>query len=409
MGVVITGMGMQTAFGTETSEIFDRLCSGENAVTKIDGFDCSELPVQFAGEIKDFDPMPVMQNPKKVRQTARFIQYGYVACHKALEQAGLLNFDGSKDRVGMLLGSGMGGIDVFEENVIKTQKRGPRRQSPFFIPMTITNMLPGFLAIEFGFEGPNYSISTACATANHCLIEGAHMIDRGEADIMIVGGSEFPINMSGMGGFCALKALSTREDFYTASRPWDVDRDGFVVGEGAGVLILEREAHARARGVEILARYISGTMGCDAHHITAPHEEGRGAAKAMERALTKSKLRPTDIDYINAHGTSTQQGDVAEIKAIRKVFGSAADNLVLNSTKSMLGHGLGAAAAIEACVVIESLRQGRIHPTINIQNQDPLCDLNVNPGTELKKPIQLAMSNSFGFGGHNSTVILGRY
>ena len=409
MGVVITGMGMQTAFGTESSEVFDRLCSGENAVTKIDGFDCSELPVQFAGEIKDFDPMPVMKNSKKVRQTARFIQYGYVACHKALERAGLLNFDGSKDRVGMLLGSGMGGIDVFEENVIKTIKRGPRRQSPFFIPMTITNMLPGFLAVEFGFEGPNYSISTACATANHCLIEGAHMIDRGEADIMIVGGSEFPVNLSGMGGFCALKALSTREDYKTASRPWDVDRDGFVVGEGAAVLILEREAHARARGVEILARYISGTMGCDAHHITAPHEEGRGAAKAMERALVKSKLRPTDIDYINAHGTSTQQGDVAEIKAIRKVFGTAADDLVLNSTKSMLGHGLGAAAAIEACVVIESLRQGRIHPTINIENQDPQCDLNVNPGGELKKPIQLAMSNSFGFGGHNSTVILGRY
>ena len=409
MGVVITGMGMLTAFGTDSSEIFDRLCAGDNAISQIDGFDCSELPVKFAGEIKNFDPMPVMKNAKKVRQTARFIQYGYAACNKALQQAGLLDFDGPKDRIGMLLGSGMGGIDIFEENVIKTQTRGPRRQSPFFIPMSITNMQPGFLAIEYGFEGPNYSISTACATGNHCLIEGAHMIDRGEADIMIVGGSEFPINMSGMGGFCALKALSTREDFRTASRPWDIDRDGFVVGEGSAVLVLEREAHARARGVEILARYISGTMGCDAHHITAPHEEGRGAAKAMERALVKSKLSPDDIDYINAHGTSTPLGDVAEIKAIRKVFGSAADHLVLNSTKSMLGHSLGAAAAIEACVVIESLRQGRIHPTINVENQDPQCDLNLNTAGELKKPIQLAMSNSFGFGGHNSSVILGRY
>jgi 3-oxoacyl-[acyl-carrier-protein] synthase II len=407
MSVVVTGAGIVCPIGNSSDVVKKALFEGKNGIDAISGVDCSDFPVQFAGEVKDFNFLDYYDNPKEARRLARYIQLGFAAAKQAIEQAGIK--DVPSHRVGVIVGSGIGGVDAFQENVQKYTKMGPRRISPFFIPMSITNLQSGFIAMEYGFEGPNFSISTACATGNHCIIEAAHMIERGEVDVVVAGGSEAAINASGVCGFAAQKALSTREDFKTASRPFDVDRDGFVIGEGAGVLVLESEAHARARNAVILARYNGGGMSCDAHHITAPHPEGRGAARAMTSAMNHAKLNPEQISYINGHATSTPLGDIAEVKAIKNAFGDHAEQIRVNATKSMIGHCLGAAAAIEAVAVIFCLQEQMLHPTINLFNQDPECTLNIVGEQPMEMGLEYGMSNSFGFGGQNSSVIFSRF
>lgn len=403
MNIVVTGMGAVSPIGNSASEIFEGLKQGKNGIARIERIETENLPVKFAGEVKDFDPVAALGDAKKARQTARYIQFGYAAAKEAIEQAQISAIP--KDRVGVILGSGMGGIEVFEDNVIRYHEKGARRVNPFFIPMSITNLLAGWVAIEYGFEGPNFSISTACATANHCFLEGASMIERGLCDVVIAGGSEAAINNSGISGFSAMKALSTQnEDPATASRPFDRDRNGFVLGEGAGVLILESEEHARKRGASVLARLAGGGMNCDAHHITSPHPEGRGAAQAMKMALAASHLNPNQIDWINAHGTSTEQGDLAESQAISSVFGSLTPSIPVSSTKSILGHCLGAAGGIEAIAAILALQEGFIHANFNLKEKDADIPLNVL-ASPLEKKCQAVLSNSFGFGGHNCSVI----
>jgi len=406
MQIVVTGMGLLTPFGTDISQVFEKLLAQENAVKDIESFPCEDFPVRFAAEIQDFDPEEYIPDKKKVRQTARYIQYGMAALEGALEMASLPDDSLDPTRIGVLVGSGMGGIDVFQENVIRGHARGPRRYNPFFIPMAISNMQSGFMALENNFQGPNYSISTACATGNHCIIEGASWIERGLVDVVIVGGSESPINESGMGGFAAMKALSTwNDDMEAASRPFDRLRHGFVVGEGSGILVLESLDHAKKRGVEPLAKFMGGGMGCDAYHITSPHPDGEGGARAMQIALDQAQLLPEHVDWINAHGTSTKQGDLAESRAIYSVFKNHGNDILVHSTKSILGHSLGAAASIEAILLIETLRRGVLHPTKNLQDQDPEIKLSIVKGEPMEKKLEIGMSNAFGFGGHNSSVL----
>ncbi|MCO4782170.1 MAG: beta-ketoacyl-ACP synthase II [Candidatus Cloacimonetes bacterium] len=408
MSVVITGMGCVTALGWSVEEFWSALISKKSGISNIESFDASDLPVSIAGEIKNF-PAQDFFGPKRARQYSKYIHYGCGAAKLALEHSGLLDSNIDKTRVAVVVGTGMGGIEVFHENVIKSHTKGPKRISPFFIPMSIPNMQSGIIAIDYGFLGPNYSISTACATGNHCIINGAMLIESKMADVVIVGGSEASINLSGLGGFCAQKALSLSTDPTSASKPFDINRNGFVAGEGAGVLVLESEEHAKKRKANILARYLGGGMSSDAHHLTAPHPEGLGAARAMSLALSSAQLNPNQIDYINAHGTSTKLGDLAEVKAIHSVFKEDSSRVKVSSTKSMIGHSLGAAAAIEAIVAVQTIRDGKIHPTDNLENQDPECDLNVVTKDAYETNVDNVLSNSFGFGGHNASIILGKY
>lgn len=408
MSVVITGMGCVTALGWSVDSFWNSLLSKTSGISNIENFDASDLPVHIAGEVKAF-PAEEFLGQKRARQYSKYIHYGYGASKMAIDNSGILNSDVDKTRVAVIVGTGMGGVEVFQENVIKCHTKGPKRISPFFIPMSIPNMQSGIIAIDYGFLGPNYSISTACATGNHCIINGAMLIESKMADVVIVGGSEASINLSGLGGFCSQKALSLSTDPKTASRPFDVDRNGFVAGEGAGVLVLESEEHAKKRKANILARYLGGGMSSDAHHITAPHPEGLGAARAMSLALSSAQLNPEQIDYINAHGTSTKLGDLAEVKAIHSVFKNDSKDVKVSSTKSMIGHSLGAAAAIEAIVAVQTIQEGQIHPTDNLENQDPECDLNVIKSETCSAKVDAVLSNSFGFGGHNASIVIGRY
>lgn len=403
--VVVTGIGAVTPLANNATQTWQRLIAGQSGIDTISHFDASNLATQFAGTIKDFDLGDVL-SAKEAKKMDTFIQYGMVACAEAIEQSGL---DGSAvdlDRIGCALGSGIGGLSTIEHNYTQLVNSGPRRVSPFYIPASIVNMIAGHVAMKWGFTGPNFAISTACTTGTHNIGYGARTIAYGDADVMIVGGAEAACTPSGMAGFCAARAMSTRnDDPKAASRPWDKDRDGFVLGDGAGALVIEEYEHAKARGANILAEITGFGMSDDAFHMTSPPEDGAGAAKAMANALKDAGLAGSDIQYINAHGTSTPQGDVAETRAIQSVVGN---DVLVSSSKSMTGHLLGAAGAIEAVFSIQALMHNVVPPTINIENQDDQCTLDYVANTARDVELTHVLSNSFGFGGTNGSLIFSK-
>ncbi len=411
--VVVTGMGVVSCFGTDVDAFYDQLLAGKSGISPIKEFPCHEFPTRFAGSVRDFDVGDYLDK-KQARRVDPFIRYTAVAGKKALEKGNLTGdaFEKlDKTRCGILIGSGMGGMNVFYEGVETLLSKGFKRITPFFVPFIITNMGGALLAIDIGFMGPNYSISTACATANYCIYSAAEHIMRGEADLMLCGGTESPINPIGVAGFVACKALSERnDDPQKASRPWDKQRDGFVIGEGAGVLMLESLEHAIARGAPIYAEYLGGAITCDAHHMTDPRADGLGVSLCIENALAQAGIEKEQINYINAHATSTLAGDLCEVRAIRKVFGSGIENILINSTKSMIGHCLGAAGGIEAIAVIKAIETGMLHPTINLLDPEEEIDgIDVVPNVAKPHQVTAALSNSFGFGGHNSTLVFAPY
>ncbi len=407
--IVITGMGLVSCFGNDVDTFYEALLAGKSGVRPITHFPCEDFPTRFAASVPEFDHGDYVDK-KQARRIDPFILYTMVAGKRGLEAADLRKEQLEKldlKRCGILVGSGMGGMSTFYEGTSALITRGPRRLTPFFVPYIITNMGGALLAIDLGFMGPNYSISTACATANYSIVAAANHIRQGHADLMICGGAEAAVYPIGLAGFVANKALSERNDApEKASRPWDRGRDGFVMGEGAGVLVLESLEHALSRGAPILAEYLGGAASCDAFHMTAPREDGLGVSLCIEEALKDAGISKEEINYINAHATSTPVGDMAEVQAIRKVFGAHCKNLKMNGTKSMIGHCLGAAGGIEAIATIKAILTGKLHPTINLDDPDPgLGDIDVIPGKAIDFQIKAAMSNSFGFGGHNSTVI----
>ena len=411
--VVVTGMGVVSCFGTDVEEFYNQLLAGKSGVTPIEAFPCQEYPTRFAGAVRNFDVGNYLDK-KQARRVDPFICYTAVAGKKALEYANLTGqaFEQlDKTRCGVLIGSGMGGMNVFYEGVETLLAKGFKRITPFFVPFIITNMGGALLAIDIGFMGPNYSISTACATANYCIYSAAEHILRGEADLMLCGGAESPINPIGVAGFVACKALSERNEApEQASRPWDKQRDGFVIGEGAGVLVLESLEHALARGATILAEYVGGAITCDAHHMTDPRADGLGVGLCIENAIKQAGIPKEQINYINAHATSTLAGDLCEVRAIKQVFGSHVEKLAMNASKSMLGHGLGAAGALEAIVTIKAIQTGMLHPTINlVEPEEEIAGIDVVPNVAKAHKVTAALSNSFGFGGHNSTLIFAPY
>jgi 3-oxoacyl-[acyl-carrier-protein] synthase II len=406
--VVVTGMGVISPVGTGVKSFWDALLAGTSGAGRITLFDPEAFATTFACEVKNFDSSGLI-DPKEARRMERFTQFGLVAAHEALSDARLIGNDGRSPELedaGVIVGSGIGGMFVFQEQCKVFFDRGPRRISPFFIPMMIPDITSGQISIEYGMRGPNFAVVSACATAGHSIHVAMRMIQSGEANVMLAGGTEAPITHMGVGGFNALKALSTRNDEpKRASRPFDKDRDGFVMGEGAGILVLEEREHARARGAAIHAELAGSGASGDAYHITAPHNEGAGAKRAMFASLKDGGVSPNDVNYINAHGTSTDVGDPAETKAIRDAFGAHADELAVSSTKSMTGHCLGAAGAIEAIACIMATKHDMLPPTINLENQDTACDLYYVPNKAEKRTVNVAMSNSFGFGGHNSCLM----
>jgi len=382
--------------------------AGESGIGPITRFDAASYPSRIAGEVKGFDPLAYMDK-KEVKKSDTFIHYAIAASGMALDDAGLTIDDGNRDRVGVIIGSGIGGLPLIESMKTELDKNGPRRISPFFIPGTIINMIAGLLSIEIGAKGPNLAMVTACTTSTHCIGEATKSIRYGEADVMIAGGAEAVVTELAIGGFAAARALSTRnDDPATASRPWDKDRDGFVMGEGAGALVLEEYEHAKARGAKIYAEVVGYGVSADAHHMTAPPEDGDGGYRAMKNAAKDGNLDLSQIDYINAHGTSTPLGDVAETVAVKRLLGDRAKKVVVNSTKSMTGHLLGAAGGVEAVFTALALRDQVSPPTINLRTPDPACDLDYVPNEARKMQIRIALSNSFGFGGTNGTLALAR-
>jgi len=402
--VVVTGMGIISPVGVGLAAAWESILAGRSGITRITRFDASAFASQIAGEVKHFDVSQYLSG-KEARRYDTFIHYGLVATMEAVKDAGLEGYSGDLERVGVCIGSGIGGLPMIEDTARAYFEGGPRKISPFFVPGSIINMISGLVSIHYGYQGPNLATVTACSTANHSIGEAARLIEYGDADVMVAGGAEATISPLGVGGFCAARALSTRnDDPATASRPWDIDRDGFVLGEGAGVLVLEELEHAEARGARIDCELVGYGMSADAHHITAPPEDGAGAARSMANALKNGGLSTTDIDYINAHGTSTPLGDLAECVAVKRCFGDHAAKLALSSTKSMTGHLLGAAAAIEAVFTVLALRDQVAPPTANIFHQDPRCDLDFVPNVARRMRIRAALSNSFGFGGTNATI-----
>ena len=410
--IVITGMGAISPLGNSVEETWEGMKTGRSGIDKISLIDDSNLSIHIAGEVRGYDPAPYFKkDPKAVRRCDRFEQLTMGAVAEALENSGLDLDAVDKTRVGVMIGSGIGGLGIHGEGCEALLKSGPRRVSPFCIPYMITNMASGMVSIEYGFGGPNMSISTACATANHSIGEAWRIMKFGDADVMICGGAEASILPVGIAGFANMKALSTRnDDPATASRPYDVDRDGFVMAEGAGIIILETLEHAKARGAKILAELVGYGLSADAYHLTSPMPEGEGAARCMNMALKHAGLKPTDVQYINTHGTSTPLGDICETKAIKASFGDYATNgLVVSSTKSTTGHLLGAAGAIELLACVMAIRDNFVPPTMNVFNQDPGCDLDVCPNVGRSMTVDVALSNSFGFGGHNASLIVKRY
>ncbi|HET8789593.1 MAG TPA: beta-ketoacyl-ACP synthase II [Modicisalibacter sp.] len=406
--VVVTGLGLVTPVGNTVKESWDSILAGKSGIAPIEHFDTSSFNTRFGGSVKDFDIGSYL-NPKDARKMDLFIQYGMAAGSQAIDDAGLECDEHSAHRIGVAIGSGIGGLPMIEHNHNALNNGGARRISPFFVPGSIINMIAGNLAIQHGFRGPNIAITTACTTGTHNIGYGARTIAYGDADVMICGGAEMATTPLGLGGFSAARALSTRNDDPTAaSRPWDRDRDGFVLSDGAGMLVLEEYEHAKRRGATIYAELKGFGMSDDAHHMTAPPENGCGAAMAMSNAIRDAELNPSQIAYINAHGTSTPTGDLAESRAVERVMGNAASTVAVSSTKSMIGHLLGAAGAVEAVFSILALRDQVAPPTINLDNPQPGCVLDYVPHTAREMAIDYALSNSFGFGGTNGSLIFGR-
>src|SRR5215207_3639376 len=403
--VVVTGLGIISPVGIGIADAWASILGGRSGIGRITRFDASAFPSQIAGEVKGFDVTQYLSG-KEARRYDTFIHYGLVACMQAVSDAGLDGYTGDKERIGVCIGSGIGGLPMIEETHSHYLQGGLRKISPFFVPGSIINMISGLASIHYGYQGPNLGTVSACSTANHSIGEAARLIEYGDADIMIAGGSEATVSPLGVGGFCASRALSTRNDVpHEASRPWDVGRDGFVLGEGAGVLVLEELEHAKARGARIYCELTGYGMSADAHHITAPPDNGDGARRSMVNALRNARMQFTDIDYINAHGTSTPLGDIAECVAVKRAFGDHAAKLAVSSTKSMTGHLLGAAGGIEAVFTVLAMRDQIAPPTANLRDIDPACDLDFVPNVARRMKIAGALSNSFGFGGTNATLV----
>ena len=403
--VMVTGLGAVTPLGKTFEETWKNLLAGKSGVAEVTAFSTDGLTTRIAAQVKDFNPEEFVDK-KSLRRMDFNEQFCIVAAQMAFDDAGLGGNSLDLDRCGVVIGSGIGGIQTLEEQHKTMLDRGADRVSPFFIPMMIIDMCAGLVALRFGFRGPNYATVSACASSAHAIADAFRIIQRGEADIVITGGSEAAMTQLSMAGFCAARALSARNDEPAkASRPFDRDRDGFVMGEGSGILIVESLESARARNARIYAEIIGCGMTCDAHHITAPLPDGSGAAKAMALAIKDAGIRPDEVDYINSHGTSTDLGDIAETKAVKTVFGDHAYKLAINSTKSMTGHLLGAAGGVEAAVTVRSIREKIVHPTINLDNPDPECDLDYVPNRSRQLDIRYAISNSFGFGGHNVSMV----
>ncbi|HZU31227.1 MAG TPA: beta-ketoacyl-ACP synthase II [Candidatus Angelobacter sp.] len=406
--VVVTGLGLICGIGNTSVEVWQNIVAGKSGVAKIASFDTTQFACQIAAEVKGFDPLNFIEK-KEVKKMGRFIHFALAASDEAMKMSGLQITPENDTRVGVHIGSGVGGFDIIEREHEQLMKGGPRKISPFFIPAAIVNLAAGHVSIRYGAKGPNEATATACTTSAHAIGDAYKIIQRCDADVMIAGGSEAAITPMGVGGFAAMRALSTRnDDPEKASRPWDSGRDGFVIGEGAGIVILEELEHAKQRGATILSEIIGYGMSADAYHITQPAEEGEGGWRVMTNAIRDAKLTPADIDYVNAHGTSTPIGDVLETKAIKRTFG-ADTKIAVSSTKSMTGHLLGGAGGLEAGITILALRDQILPPTINLEQPDPECDLDYVPNVARKAPINVALSNSFGFGGTNGSLIFRRW
>lgn len=407
--VVITGIGLVTPIGDTVDQFWDGLVNGKSGVSRIERFDPSILPTQIAAQIKNFDPEQYLDK-KQARRLDLSQQYAVVASGKAIENARLNLSSDSLERIGVIIGSGVGGIETFEKQHALVVNNQPLKISPFFIPMMIADMASGMVSIQFGLQGPNFATVSACASSSNAIADALMLIQRDAADVMLCGGAEATITLTAMAGFCSAKALSTRNDEpEKASRPFDKDRDGFVMGEGAAILVIEELEHARARGANIYAELLGMGMSADAYHITAPAPDGGGAARSIRAALKDSGIGPEEIDYINSHGTATELGDIAETVAIKSVFNERAYKIPINSTKSMIGHLLGAAGAAELAATVLEIDHGILHPTINLDTPDPRCDLDYVPNKARKADIKCAISNSFGFGGHNTTLVVRRF
>jgi 3-oxoacyl-[acyl-carrier-protein] synthase II len=404
--VVITGLGAVTPIGNNVETFWSNLKNGVSGIRKIEGFDTTNYDCQIAGEVRDFDPKPFFKSPKDIRRTDRFAQLAMAAAKMALEDSGIDLEKLRRDRFGVIVSSGIGGLKTLQDQHTILLARGPSRNSPFTIPMLISNMASGLISMEYGLHGPNLCIVTACATSNNAIGESWRIIKFGDADIFLAGGSEASVVAIGLAGFSAMKALSTRNDEpERASRPFDRDRDGFVISEGAGIVVVEELEHAQARGAKIYCELTGYGLSADAYHMTAPPPDGEGAVRAMQMALEHARISPDQVDYINAHATSTDIGDVCETRAIKKVFGDHAYKVSISSTKSMTGHSLGGAGGIEMAACALAIRDSVIPPTINLENPGEECDLDYTPNVAREKKVRVVLNNSFGFGGHNATLV----
>ncbi len=412
--VVVTGLGLITPLGVGVGHVWNRLIDGKSGIGAIQSFDVSDLPCKIAGEVPlgdssqgQFDPDQVT-DAKDRRKMDRFIVYALAASVEAIEDSGWVpDDDEARERTGVLIGSGIGGLPVIADGAITLDQRGPRRVTPFFIPASLINLAAGHVSIRYGFKGPNHAVVTACSTGAHAIGDASRMIMLDDADVMVAGGTEAAVCRLGLAGFASARALSTsfNDTPERASRPWDRERDGFVMGEGAGIVVLEEFEHAKQRGAQIYAEVIGYGMSGDAHHITAPPEDGNGGYRSMAAALKRARLNPDDIDYVNAHGTSTPVGDEIELGAVKRLFGQHAYALSMSSTKSAIGHLLGAAGSVEAIFSIKAINEGIVPPTLNLENPSDGCDLDLVPGQAKERPVRNALSNSFGFGGTNATLI----
>ncbi len=406
--VVVTGMGMISPLGNDLASSWDGIVNGRSGLGPITSFDAALFSTRIAGEIRDFDPARYM-SPKDVKKMDAFIHYGIAASLMAMDDSGLEVTEENAERIGAIIGAGIGGILGIEEQTAKYLEGGPRKISPFYIPSTIINMLPGQLSIMKGIKGPSFSAVSACATSNHSIGMAMRMIQYGDADVMVAGGAERGSSPTSLGGFCSMKAMSTRnDDPEAASRPWDRDRDGFVLGDGAGILVIEEYEHAKARGARIYCELAGFGASSDAYHMTAPSENGEGPARCMAMAMKDAKINAGQVDYLNAHGTSTPLGDLAETLAMKRALGDHAYKTMVSSTKSMTGHLLGAAGGVEAIFSVLAIDKGIIPPTINLENPGEGCDLDYVPNVAREKKIDVAMSNGFGFGGTNGTLVFKR-
>jgi len=406
--VVVTGTSVVTSLGCEVAEVWDRICAGKSGVGPVRRFDCSEFKVRFGAELRDFDACEHMDiNPKDLRRLDRFVQFALVGADKAIREAGINFSQGDPYRYGVMVGSGIGGLNEIEAQHEVLYGVGPSRVSPFMIPKLMLNAASGNISVRWELKGPNSAVATACASATNAIGDAFRLIQHGVADVMVTGGSECALTPMGLSGFARMKALSTRnDDPEKASRPWDSERDGFVMAEGAGIILLEEYEFAKARGAKILAELIGYGMSADGSHITAPDPEGTGAAMAMKFAIQDAGISPDQIDYINAHGTSTPLGDVAETKAIKRIFGSHADTLLVSSTKGNMGHLIGASGGVEFVICVQALKEQTAPPTINLDNPDPECDLDYVPHEPRSARLTHVLKNSFGFGGHNACLVL---